>query len=320
MDALDEKRYKLMLTGTGHTYRYYSSVHPDKTTILFIHGFPHTANIWRVHIAKFEKLGFGCVAPDMLGLGGSDKSYNPGDYCSKNLANNLVEILDAECASHAVVIGHDWGCQVASRMALYHTSRVQSLMLAAVPYYTPGSFNLKAINELTAQAVGYSVFGYWDTFLSETKLLKEHTESFFSLFYAQDPELWKNHFMDRGALKVWLENDLTCAIGEYVTELERQEFFANDWAAGTQYYRCYVENCHWKIEQAPEAHIITVPSLMIASSEDACAPLPVVTSTLDSFTDVRLAVLEGGHNAFLSRADEFITEVSDFLRERKMLE
>jgi hypothetical protein len=47
-------------------------------------------------------------------------------------------------------------------------------MLAAVPYYTPGSFDLKAINELTAQAVGYSVFGYWETFLSETKLLKEH--------------------------------------------------------------------------------------------------------------------------------------------------
>lgn len=60
----------------------------------------------------------------MLGFGGSDKSYNARDYCSKNLSRDLVEILDAESTSQAVVIGHDWGSQVASRMALYYASHV----------------------------------------------------------------------------------------------------------------------------------------------------------------------------------------------------
>jgi pimeloyl-ACP methyl ester carboxylesterase len=78
---------KTFRASTGHTYNYYSSAHADKTTILFIHGFPYTTNIWRKHVAYFETRGFGCVVPDMLGLGQTDKPHNPEE--SQDLSSKL---------------------------------------------------------------------------------------------------------------------------------------------------------------------------------------------------------------------------------------
>jgi pimeloyl-ACP methyl ester carboxylesterase len=180
MEPLSHARYKKLCTSTGHNYNYYSSVHPSKTTILFAHGFPYTANIWRHHIAHFEELGYGCIAPDMLGLGASDKPYNAQDFASKVMAQSMVDILSAEGVHKAVVVGHDWGSLVVSRMAIYHPTRTLALILVAVPYWAPAPLDLAAVNDQTEQAFGFSIFGYWPVFMNEKGLLEEHVSSFIS--------------------------------------------------------------------------------------------------------------------------------------------
>jgi pimeloyl-ACP methyl ester carboxylesterase len=101
--------YKTLLTSTSHTYNYYSSVSPaSKTTILFIHGFPYTSKIWRHAITHFEKLGYGCIAPDILGHGKTSKPLKPAEYAAPVAAKSMVDILDKEGAKEAVVVGHDW--------------------------------------------------------------------------------------------------------------------------------------------------------------------------------------------------------------------
>lgn len=171
MELLDRKK---LCASTGHTYSYYSSVDPGKTTILFLHGFPYTANIWRRHIAHFEDLGYGCIAPDMLGFGGSEKPRSAEDFAAKVMAQSMVDILSAEGVDNAVVIGHDWGSLIASRMAIYHQNRTLALILVAVPYWAPGPLDLEAVNDQTEQAFGFSIFGYWTTFMSEKDLLENH--------------------------------------------------------------------------------------------------------------------------------------------------
>lgn len=174
MEPLSHVRYKKLCTSTGHSYNYYSSVHPSKTTILFAHGFPYTANIWRHHIAHFEELGYGCIAPDMLGLGASDKPRNAQDFASKVMAQSMVDILSAESVDKAVVVGHDWGSLIVSRMAIYHPTRTLALILVAVPYWAPAPLYLEAVNDQTEQAFGFSIFGYWAVFMNEKHLLEEH--------------------------------------------------------------------------------------------------------------------------------------------------
>ncbi|KAL9567465.1 hypothetical protein ACKAV7_008415 [Fusarium commune] len=301
MEPLSHIRYKRLCTSTGHSYNYYSSVHPNKTTIFFAHGFPYTANIWRHHIAHFEELGYGCIAPDMLGLGASDKPYNAQNFASKVMAQSMVDILSAEDVDEAVVVGHDWGSLVVSRMAIYHPTRTLALILVAVPYWVPAPLDLAAVDDQTEQAFGFSIFGYWPVFMNEKGLLEEH-----------------KHLVAKEALKEWLIHDNECIIDDYVTDIERREFFANDWVSATQYYHCYAENVNWEREKdlSENDHVIKVPALMVAASDDACAPVPLVESTLAGFTDVKLVTISGGHHIHLSNMDEFNGLVFSFLEEK----
>ena len=43
-----------------------------------------------------------------------------------------------------------------------------------VPYFKPGPFDYKALNDVTENAFGAACFGYWDVFLEESELLSEH--------------------------------------------------------------------------------------------------------------------------------------------------
>jgi len=67
------------------------------------------------------------IVPDALGYGGSDKPTEVAAYSTKNLANDMVALLDAEDISKAVIVGHDWGSFTAWRIALWHPERVRMI-------------------------------------------------------------------------------------------------------------------------------------------------------------------------------------------------
>ena len=101
----------IALSSSNHTYRY---VHymprpwNEKPTILFLHGFPSSSFDWRMQFDYFHSRGYGIVAPDMLGYGGTDKPSNPEAYTLKRQAAEVVELLDcATGGGKAVVVGHD---------------------------------------------------------------------------------------------------------------------------------------------------------------------------------------------------------------------
>ncbi|CAI6091522.1 unnamed protein product [Clonostachys chloroleuca] len=174
MAILSGARYRYLQTITGCTYRYCTSAYPERTTVVLCHGFPYTANIWRWHTAAFEKLGLGCIAPDMLGVGGSEKSENPSDYTGQAIAQSVVKIMSADGVEKAVIIGHDWSSVVGSRLALFYPSNVTALVLVAAPYWTPSLFDLDAVNTETEDAFGFPIFGYWDILMNRQNLLEKH--------------------------------------------------------------------------------------------------------------------------------------------------
>jgi soluble epoxide hydrolase/lipid-phosphate phosphatase len=101
--------YKDIVSSRGLNYHYlFSPAVGDKPTILFIHGFPSTSYDWYHQINYFSERGFGVVAPDMLGYGGTDKPTDASLYLHTAIAQDLLDILDAEKVEKSVVIGHDW--------------------------------------------------------------------------------------------------------------------------------------------------------------------------------------------------------------------
>ena len=101
--------YKDILTSRGLTYHCLSLPAVDnKPTLLFVHGFPSTSYDWYHQINYFSERGFGVVAPDMLGYGGSSKPTDTSLFLHTAIAQDLLDILDAEKVQNAIAVGHDW--------------------------------------------------------------------------------------------------------------------------------------------------------------------------------------------------------------------
>ncbi|RJE19862.1 Alpha beta hydrolase [Aspergillus sclerotialis] len=98
-----------------------------KPLVIFIHGFPDSWAIWR-HIIRSSAIQSAAtvVAIDLPGYGGSDSL---GKYSATNVLEKLTEFVvtiralygidgDGEAEQRRVVIvGHDWGCVLAMRLA-----------------------------------------------------------------------------------------------------------------------------------------------------------------------------------------------------------
>ncbi len=99
----------------------------DGPAILFIHGIPTSAVLWRRVIAAVGP-GYRCIAADLLGFGDSDGP--PGaDLSLEAQARYQVALLDALGVSSATVVGHDVGGGVAQILAIRHGDRVARLVL-----------------------------------------------------------------------------------------------------------------------------------------------------------------------------------------------
>ena len=71
---MDTSLYKDVKVSRGFNYHYYFSPPVSgKPTLLFLHGFPSTLQDWARQIRYFQPKGYGILAPDMLGAGGTSK-------------------------------------------------------------------------------------------------------------------------------------------------------------------------------------------------------------------------------------------------------
>ena len=92
----------------GTTYCYvHIKPSGQKPYILFLHGWPSSSYDWRHQIDYFSKLGYGIIAPDLLGYGGTEKPKEPEAYRMKKMSEEVVGILDAQHIDTVLGVAHD---------------------------------------------------------------------------------------------------------------------------------------------------------------------------------------------------------------------
>lgn len=80
-----------------------------KPTVLFIHGYPDSASVWR-KTAEALADRYLVVAYDVRGAGQSTRPKRIRDYAMPLLSADLVAVLDAVSPDQSVhLVGHDWG-------------------------------------------------------------------------------------------------------------------------------------------------------------------------------------------------------------------
>jgi alpha-beta hydrolase superfamily lysophospholipase len=108
---MDPALYKSHTTTRGLRYHYFfSPPQSNQRTLLFLHGYPCTSDSWHKQVPFFIAKGYGVLAPDMLGYGGTEK---PGveeldKYSPTGITHDLVDLLEHEKVGRVVSIGHDW--------------------------------------------------------------------------------------------------------------------------------------------------------------------------------------------------------------------
>ena len=105
----------------------------SKPPLLLLHGHPQTHLIWhKVWPALSEH--FTLVAPDLRGYGDSDKppsdaSVNHAPYSKREMAKDMVELMQSLGFARFRVLAHDRGARVTHRMLVDHADSVERATL-----------------------------------------------------------------------------------------------------------------------------------------------------------------------------------------------
>lgn len=97
-------------------------------SIVLLHGIPTSRHLWRNVLGLFGEAGLNCVAPDLLGYGGSSKPES-ADLGIASQARMIEGLLQQLNWNGGVVVGHDIGGGVAQLLALNCPQYVRGLVL-----------------------------------------------------------------------------------------------------------------------------------------------------------------------------------------------
>jgi haloacetate dehalogenase len=104
--------------------------------LILLHGYPQNHMSWEKVAPGFAR-HFDVIVPDLRGYGDSDAPPDDTEhtvYSKREMARDIVGMMDALGIGRAHVLGHDRGARVSYRLALDHPDRVDRLgIVEAVP-------------------------------------------------------------------------------------------------------------------------------------------------------------------------------------------
>jgi pimeloyl-ACP methyl ester carboxylesterase len=106
----------------------------DGPLVVLLHGFPELGCSWRHQVGPLAAAGYRLLVPDLRGFGGSDAPPEVEAYAIDHLARDVLGLLDHAEAQRAVLVGHDWGADLAWKTAWLHPERVAAVAGLSVPF------------------------------------------------------------------------------------------------------------------------------------------------------------------------------------------
>jgi len=96
-----------------------------KPTIILVHGWTNTRNIWEDQISYFSEK-YHVVAPDLPGHGKSGK--NRSDWSIKNFGKDISMIIDELGLEEVVLVGFSMGAPVVMEAAVLQRKKLRELL------------------------------------------------------------------------------------------------------------------------------------------------------------------------------------------------
>ncbi|KDO29500.1 hypothetical protein SPRG_06040 [Saprolegnia parasitica CBS 223.65] len=295
---------------------HYVDVGPrDAVPLLLLHGWPDLWWSWRFQIQHFRKT-YRVIVPDQPGFGATTSPKEPAFYRRKNLALVYAQLLDHLQIEKAIVIGHDWGGNMAWSMALFQPSRVVAVGAICTPYrpLTPVKVSLETMVKF-APTMTYMLFLVQDgtaaRFEADTeklfKLIFQFQESHRPDAVSADLKAMLEHFeqfeFDPSTKKSNLsDQDLAFIVAEY----QRQGF-----QTGLNWYKTVEMDYDDKVGLDLT---LQHDALFIAATHDIALP-PAMSVGMEKLLPnlTRGLVDEGGHWVLWETPDQVNAIMDDWL-------
>lgn len=180
-----------------HTTHYIECGPANGPLMIFLHGWPSIALMWRAHMDAFAGDGWRCVAPDLRGYGGSSVPAANDAYSIRDVVADMAELHDHLGGSPAIWVSHDWGCVVAAGLAAHDAKRSRGVVLTSLAYQ-PAGHALRTVVPLVDRTIypaDQYPDGQWDYYRYYTKhfeqavadLDADKADSLASIFRSGDP-------------------------------------------------------------------------------------------------------------------------------------
>ena len=103
----------------------------DGLIVLLMHGEPSWCYLYRTMIPVLTSAGLRCIAPDLVGLGRSDKPASRADYTySRHVQWMRAALLDSLNLRGITFFGQDWGGLIGLRLLTAEPDRFDRAVVA----------------------------------------------------------------------------------------------------------------------------------------------------------------------------------------------
>ena len=152
IDSATISHYKTLVNGFLMHY----VIGGEGDPIVLLHGWPETWYEWRRIIPELIANNYTVIAPDMRGLGDSEKPQT--GYDTKTLADDIYQLVKKLGYSKIYIVAHDWGGPVAYSYAAAHPEEVNKMivldtLLPGFGYEEAGDFSPNGIWHFSFNAV-----------------------------------------------------------------------------------------------------------------------------------------------------------------------
>jgi haloalkane dehalogenase len=104
---------------------------PDSAPVVLLHGNPTWSYLWRQTIPPLLASGRRVIAPDLVGLGRSDKPSRMQDYSvARHVEWMRAALIDRLDLRDATFVLHDWGGIIGLRILAAHPDRIARVVIS----------------------------------------------------------------------------------------------------------------------------------------------------------------------------------------------
>ncbi|MEM6807370.1 MAG: alpha/beta hydrolase [Bacteroidota bacterium] len=281
---------KKLLQTTRGSFNIHTYGDTQLAPIILLHGWPQTGYCWH-HMAQYME-GYYVIAPDLRGMGDSNRELEISYYEKDEMAKDIFAIADALGIDTFFLGGHDWGGAIVQEMAFLHPERIKKLIIV----------NMVLINNPSGQAaagellVKYEFRSSWyQHFLS----IKDFPEA----MIAGKEDIWIR-FFSRGISNPVPED----AIAEYI----RCYKIPQTLTTAANIYRCIPKD-RKRWAQAYMGKSIEVPTKIIHGILDPVIIKEFIIGAEDYYPNLEIARLKGGHFIVDEQPEEVAREIKEFI-------